>query len=239
MKYRELYPDSLLEGAGLIKDLGDVPSVPWNALSNEIKKDIERAYNIRFGFREILDTFQLPTSEYRAKLIAAMYAEKWSKLWKIYNMEYDPLHAYVVNETGGRETNRKRSSSDVYGRTTTENDTTTDRTETEARGNDQTSNSFYGFNSATASPVDDSETGSSSNETVNGSSTSARTTTNGGNDTHSMTDADDENWTITKTGNIGYTTPQKLIQGEFDIWKTPFFAIVFEDINSTITLSVF
>lgn len=301
--YRETYPNSLPDGIGLISALGTLENIPWSVLSDEIKQDIERAYNIRSGFKTMLDTLLLAPELQRAKLISAMYSEKWTKLWRIHHMEYDPLHAYVVNETGNRSTDSTAQETDKFGKVVmtldthegtvsttddvdvsnnetvttdygkTQNEQTTDSgtTETYGRAEDNSTDKVYGFNSVDPSNAASSNTLNDNLETVDRDLSGTRQTTDGGQDKSIKVDTESrdrtltetrdlddsrtetnsgqdetsrsenrgEDWTINKTGNIGYTTPQKLIREEFDIWKTPFFAIVFEDIDAFCTISVY
>ena len=301
--YREAYPNSLTDGIGLISELATLGNIPWSVLSEETKQDIERAYNIRSGFKTILETLLLAPELQRAKLISAMYAEKWNKLWDIYHMDYDPLHAYVVNETGNRSTDSTAQETDKFGKVVmtldthegtvsttddvdvsnnetvttdygkTKNEQTTDSgtTETYGRAEDNSTDKVYGFNSVDPSNAASSNTLNDNLETVDRDLSGTRQTTDGGQDKSIKVDTESrdrtltetrdlddsrtetnsgqdetsrsenrgEDWTINKTGNIGYTTPQKLIREEFDIWRTPFFAIVFEDIDAFCTISVY
>lgn len=98
-KYKELYPQTLSDGVGLISTLSSL-NVPWAAMNIP---SIERMYGVRSGFKTIVDSFVEIPAELRASVLYSMFNEKWTKLWNIYNLEYNPLTAYRVLETGSNE----------------------------------------------------------------------------------------------------------------------------------------
>lgn len=129
-------------------------------------------------------------------------------------------------------------------------------------------NSVYGFNSADAVPSDAGtrrETGTSATartgtdtRTYNttdadtGTSATARTgtdtltynTTDA--DTGTQTDADGgsdtrtRNYTLTRSGNIGVTTSQQMIESERNLWVWNFFYnVVFPDIDRILTIQIY
>ena len=70
-------------------------------------------------------------------------------------------------------------------------------------------------------------------ETRNMTDTETRNTTdttNGGSD---------EARTLTRSGNIGVTTNQQMLQSEIELRKWNFFLSVFNDIDSMLTLSIY
>ena len=114
--------------------------------------------------------------------------------------------------------------------------------------------STYGFNSATAVPTD------TTNETHTGTDTTAntgtRTVARSGTDTttYNTTDKDTgtrgnvssgsdqsvRNYTLTRSGNIGVTTSQQMIQSErdLDMWNF-FYSVVFPSVDKVLTLMIF
>ena len=64
--------------------------------------------------------------------------------------------------------------------------------------------------------------------------TGTQTNAESGTDTHTR------NYTLTRSGNIGVTTSQQMIQSERDLWKWNFYRdVVFPDIDSMLTLMIY
>lgn len=135
---------------------------------------------------------------------------------------------------------------------------------------DTTNVSTYGFNSATAVPADttnETHTGTDTtthtgtdNTTHTGTDTTAntgtRTVARSGTDTttYNTTDRDTgtrgnvssgsdqsvRNYTLTRSGNIGVTTSQQMIQSErdLDMWNF-FYSVVFPSVDKVLTLMIF
>ena len=45
--------------------------------------------------------------------------------------------------------------------------------------------------------------------------------------------------TLTRSGNIGVTTSQMMLQSSLELWKWNFFCDIFKDVDSIFTLSVY
>lgn len=234
-KYKELYPQSLSDGVGLISTLSAL-EVPWAAMNIP---SIERMYGVRSGFKTIVDSFVEIPAELRASVLYYMFNEKWTKLWNIYNLEYNPLSAYKVVETGENSVEKQSSDLHQYGKT--QNEVSDDTgTVTDATASDSSNNvGLYGFNSQSSVPSDTTVASASENSTETRDLNATRTRTDGGSDTIDREDSEVSEHNITKEGNIGYSTPQKLLREEFELWAIPFFQKVFDDIDSFITIMVY
>ena len=89
---------------------------------------------------------------------------------------------------------------------------------------DESKTAIYGFNS-----TDPSDTGAG--ETTR---TGVVTDRDSGEDTHTR------NYTLTRSGNIGVTTSQQMLQSERDLWKWNFFRdVVFPDVDRVLTLRIY
>ena len=89
---------------------------------------------------------------------------------------------------------------------------------------DESKTAVYGFNS-----TDPTDTGAG--ET---SRTGVVTDRDSGEDTHTR------NYTLTRSGNIGVTTSQQMLQSERDLWKWNFFRdVVFPDLDRILTLQIY
>lgn len=287
MTYRENNPRSVTDGIGLVSTLSSIPDIPWNTISDDEKKNLERAYGLRSGFKEILSTFSVIDNETVAQVLAAMFTQKWTRLFNDYALEYNQLDAYKVTEDGHRLTEKESTDTFNHGKTTQETSTdtgsvtTTDAdtfqhgkvvnqsgtdsgtVSTSANDNVDNSEAIYGFNSGTSVPSTESSEDSESSSTETRDLANSNVTTNSGSDTRDRTEVENrdlsgsttvstsgadskvidatenENYGYTKSGNIGYTTPQELIRQDISLWAMPFFEIVFQDIDNSIMISVY
>ena len=162
-----------------------------------------------------------------AKIIVAKYLVGWGHLWDTYEIDYDPTNSYDV--TISRETVRAGSREN-------DNDKTLARTGTDTMAYGKTSgtaDASFGFNSSEAVPTDTSDTteGGSDVDTKNLLDTTAE-------DLVEAT-ADEEMETISKQGNNGIYTKQRLIEEDRSLWIWNFFESVFKDLDSELTLKYF
>ena len=239
MKYRELYPQSLTEGVGLISQMVSY-DVPWRDLDDDDLRALERSYCLHSGFKEVISTFSEMSAADRIPAILIHYGHKWNRYYTLYMTEYNPLSAYRVVENG--ENTRTPNLQDQTTKGTKVVVTGTDSgtvTTTEELGQTE-DNSRYGFNSLNEPvPVDVTTTGGSNTLTESRQLTDGSTTTNSGTDSVKRTGTEKIVHEVTKEGNIGYSTPQKLMREELALWMKPYFDIVFSDIDNFIMINVF
>ena len=89
---------------------------------------------------------------------------------------------------------------------------------------DESKTAIYGFNSSEASDTGSGET----------SRTGSVTDRDSGEDTHTR------NYTLTRSGNIGVTTSQQMLQSERDLWKWNYFRdVVFPDLDKVLTMQIY
>lgn len=239
MTYNELYPNSLSNGSGLLFDLSINLNNPWHGLSDEDKKSIERAYSIRSGDKTVYSKFEEIESSERCQLIHSIYNEIWTKYWNLYLMQYDPLSAYIVDERGSRDKNVDTFRDTKYGKTESHNSSDTG-TVTNVDSINSGSDSFVnGFNSIDKVPSDSSTSTETNNSTETRNLSDSTNISNSGNDTIEGTDVENEEYVVMKKGNIGYSTPQKLLSGEFELWRDSFFDKVFKDIDKLIMIKIY
>lgn len=239
MRYNQLYPSSLVAGEGLIQAISNISGIPWNGLGDDEKRNLEQAYCVRSGFKIVIDSIESLNAESRAKVIAGYFKQKWTKLWNIFALEYNPLDAYKVTESGNKTLNVNRTQVDMYGRRVTEGVTDIGTVKTVGSDSENSTDSVYGFNSPMALPSDTSSKDNTANSTETRDLATSKNTTNSGQDEITRSGSDSEEYGYTKTGNIGYTSPQELIRRDIELWSSPFFKTVFDDIDSLITISVY
>lgn len=239
MKYHEAYPNSSISGEGLISKLSIIEGIPWADIDSSVVANLERAYNVRSGFKTVLDTFLLIPELQRAELIFALFGEKWKKYWDLCKVQYDPLEAYVVIQTGSRNIKRNIDEENKYGKTQNDISIDTGTVKDDGTTIDNSQNNVYGFNSQSPVPSDAQNGNTTDTNTQTRNLSSNRTRTDGGTDTFSKDESEDENNNLSKRGNIGYNSPQKLLREDFELWVKPYFDKVFADIDSYIMLQVY
>ena len=141
----------------------------------------------------------------------------------------------------------------TYGKTTTETPGTTvteeneisgfnstaygdsDKRTTSTTGTNQTADS--GDDSSVRNYVKDTTTTGNSAEAITGSDSTATTGTNQTAD--SGQDTSTRNYLLKRSGNIGVTTSQQMIESERQLWMWDYFTIIFKDIDGLFTLAVY
>lgn len=195
-----------------------------------------------------------------ATLIYKLNYKMWVKEYATLNFEYDPISNYDMTETetGSGTTGNTRTNT---GTQTDANTGTVSTTHTGTQGTSDTSSAsgtssgssdrgLYGFNSsksvgdstdATESETTTTATGSSTrtdNLTDNRTDNTTRTRTDNLSETESGTHSDTR--TLTRTGNIGVTTSQQMIEAERELNKwNYFYNIVFPSIDKVLTICTY
>lgn len=249
-----------LTGAGIFATLQSFP-VPWKNENISGALDVEYHGNVSGDkiisplVEKILSGDTLTESEKTmlATSILAVYGVNWGKQWETLSFDYNPIENYSMRE----EMTNDRTV-DEYGKIQTRTDNLQHtKTGTEEEAPDltdtntpnlttNTSNGVYGFNSQSEVPTGSqaqTETGTSTN-TRTGTDTRTYNTTDadtgtqtyndGGSDTHTR------NYMLTRSGNIGVTTSQQMIESERALWVWNFFRnVVFPDIDRVLTLQIY
>lgn len=237
--YRELYPNSLSAGDGLIYSLSNNEQIPWYSKSEDFKRSLEVGYSFMYGYANIIESFESIPVNWKVQSIVSFYLDKWEKLWRDYNLDYNPLDAYVVEEQGNNTINRTINGTDGFGRVVNEVGTNTGTIGLEETDTMSGADNIYGFNSIDAVPSTTTSDNRTNNSTETRNLGDSRVITNSGQDTQNRTDNHTGNHTISKHGNIGYSTPQKLLREDLELWSSPFFKIVFRDIYLAISEQVY
>ena len=204
-----------------------------------------------------------------AGVIYTLYKDNWDKEWETMNLQYNPIENYnmvekmsddITTDEYGRTHTRTDNTTHAKTGTETESRNLTDRntpnvTElTTPNLTDTSNNSVYGFNSSNASPTGTSTNAQTGTNTVTRSGSDTTTHTGSDTMTHNttdrntgtVTDADTgtdthtRNYKLTRSGNIGVTTSQQMIQSQRDLYMwNLFYNVVFPDIDRVLTLSVY
>ena len=143
-------------------------------------------------------------------IIIVKFLKGWSKLADAWFADYNPINNYDMVEHENNSGTNKQS-------TNLTEDTKTSETVV---------NKYNGFNSVNAVPV------SESNNSGEGSKTTSGTQAN--NET-----AIDNERELTRSGNIGVTTSQQMIESEFNLRKKNLLNIIYNDIDSVLFLDIY
>ena len=210
----------------------DGVTLPWSEMGIDSQLDIY--YHMNHSGKKITsplidgylsdDVISESNKEGLAAIIYSLFGKTWERLWDIYNAEYNPISNYDMTES---EHEGKKLD---YGRT----DTRTDNlTQTDTPGVTVTENdSVYGFNSTDPSPSNKRETSQTGHNTIANTGTQANVA--------SGEDSIITNRTLTRSGNIGVTTSQQMIQSEIALWQWNYFLnVIIPNIDGVLTISLY
>ena len=158
-----------------------------------------------------------------ADMALALWKKKWTALWDVANAEYDPIENYRMEEHEETVPTGTESTTDAM--------TGTDTTRTQGTAaNNETANSVYGFNSTNPVPasVSNQKSDFSAGTTFGHTNTETKTFTN-------RKDTRD----LTRSGNIGVTTSQQMLQSSIELARWNFWLQVFEDLDATFCLDCY
>lgn len=202
-----------------------------------------------------------------AGIVFTLFNRKWERFWNVLNVEYNPISNYDMTETESIEIDVSDThqntgtvtnvTDDVMRETGTvtnvsDNDSTQTGTVTD-NGVNSVESGIFGFNSSDSVGANTSDGTVSNTRTDNLASTDDTTETRTDNltkdrdvsdtETRNLSDVltgnRDTERTLTRSGNIGVTTSQQMIESELELWQWNFFKSVYEDIDSICCLDVY
>lgn len=172
--------------------------------------------------KNLNDDKELETADFNKLCDVAwmMYGKRWARLWEVLTAEFNPLNNYDMSETkhfdhGHVETN---SGTDTTNRTGTDTVTHTGDTESEVSA---FNSSAYQDSSKDTQNTTDLDTRNMSDALVHG---------------HILTNSGRDTETLTRSGNIGVTTSQQMLESSLELWKWNYFSDIFRDIDSIFTI---
>lgn len=148
-------------------------------------------------------------------VISNHYLNDWKRLYNAIYAEYNPINNYDMTETetANGETDNTTKSEYV--------------SETNINVENTTNNKMYGFNSANASNKDD--------VISNGKQTDESNNTNN----TTINALQKNNRELKRSGNIGVTTSQQMIESEIELRKKNLLSIIFNDIDKILTIQCY
>lgn len=258
-RLNDVFPD-WFNGKGIFAYLNNF-DVPWK--NEDIFLSLDMQYHGNVSGRKNISPLLFALTEgveiaedqrvNIARLVYTMYSTNWGKLWDTLSFQYDPIENYSMTE---QMTDDKTITE--YGKIhTRKNDLNHAKTGNESRTPDLTeiqtpdlknnsANSVYGFNSVSAVPTGELSQTSTGNNTVKNTGTDTVTYDLQESDTGSATDSDSgsdtntRNYQLKRSGNIGVTTSQQMVQSERDLWRWNFFINeVFPALDYVLTIQVY
>ena len=187
-----------------------------------------------------------------ALTIFKMFSRKWDKLYNTYNLEYNPIENYNMTEIMTDDTTERTfghvlTREDDLSHTKTGDETITHDT-TDERTDDLTgdvTSDIQGFNSDEYVPSTKDISTNTGTQTLTKTGTDTTnhdiTESDSGTQTNteSGTNTDVRNYELNRTGNIGVTTSQQMIEQERKLWEFNFVQIVYNDIDSVLTIGYY
>ena len=226
----QIYP--MMINNNVMSDLSDF-DVPW---ASDIESGVLNQSFLDLGYysrsaNKLISPFMLDisgndgsmtlTTEQRTKIAGVLYNifnRKWSRLWAIYDVEYNPISNYDMTETESITSSGSSSGTETGTITKNlDNDATNTRTEGGTRnivtdsdssqtgtvvndGSNNIENGIYGFNSSDSVGSDNSETTATNTRTDNLANSEDKTETETRNLTDNSISSIDE--TQTETRNL-------------------------------------
>lgn len=237
---------------------GSMEAPPWTGYVTPQTLDIEYLLNHSGGkfcsplIKELLsrgDTYAVDgvltgtSLMLIAKVIVGKYKQNWQRLWDVNLASYNPINNYDMVET--RKTRGASSESKVSKLDRMDEETETNeygKVETIEHGRTSDSMSYrYGINTDTSDPKpsekDTMEEGGTTTTRDGGSDTTVREFASGSDSASNSVGATEEEEELHRSGNIGVTTTQKMIEEERRLWIWNYFDQIFSDLDQVLTLS--
>lgn len=258
-KINDVFPE-WLSGSGIFGALQHF-NIPWASENISVALDMEYHGNtsgekyISPLVNKILSGVVLTETEKRAiaSVIVALYDVNWGKQWGTLSLQYNPIENYSMSEKMENEKTvseygktRTRTNDLTHTKGGTETDTP-DITETQTPNlTNVEENTTHGFNSSVGVPTGEQTqkaTGTNTNERkgteihefdTTDKDTGTQVDSDGGIDTQTR------NYTLMRSGNIGVTTSQQMIESERNLWMWKFFHdVVFPDVDRVLALQIY
>lgn len=258
-RINEVFPD-WLTGGGIFSALQEL-DVPWK--DENIADSLDLIYHGQHSggklisplIQRVMNGDVLTSTEINtlATAIFKIRGNSWARLYNTLGYEYNPIENYSMTETMtddetvieyGKTHTRTDNLSHTKTGTETDTPNTTD-TETPNTTN-TTEDNVFGFNSSEAVPTGGNTVSATGTNTITHTGTDTTTYNTTDSDTGTQTEADTgndthtRNYTLTRSGNIGVTTSQQMIESERSLWLWNFFIdVVYPDVDKYLTLAIY
>ena len=190
-----------------------------------------------------------------ARIAVSKYGDNWERLWGAISEKYKPLENYSMTETEDITKNdtentissgssRITSTGSNTGTGSSNSSDTINGTNTSEQNNN---GKIYGFNSSTGKNSTDEQTTVTSNEQNTVTSTNGSTTTSQRNDESNQSNEGaseresngTNHRTTTRSGNMGVTTSQQMLESEWELRKRTFMEYIYDCIDKVLTSPIY
>lgn len=194
-----------------------------------------------------------------ANILYTRYGVQWDKLYKVLSVEYNPIENYSMTEEETPDITRtetpditRTETSDIKHTETpniTRDKTTTAKSDFTVTTNSDNAIDVYGFNSTSSVPQGESNANSTvttqgdadnnvttENETEKGNRSITETETHTETETGTRMERESGTRTLIRSGNIGVTTSQQMLESEIKLWEWNFYETVFKDVDTVLTV---
>jgi len=240
-------------GIGVFYYLQQNTDIPWR--TKNINSQLDIIYHGNRSGRKIISPMiraYLDTNEELSgqdaqvliNAIVALYGENWSKQYATLSAQYNPIENYRMSETENSHESGTNTGTDNRSLSGTDTGTDThvmDRDESSSDSNNNT-NSIYGFNSQAGVGANSQAGSGTGSVQVDYTDTETRNLASSGTDNRTLNLADSHQSSrgLSRSGNIGVTTSQQMLQSEHELWMWNFFTdVVFADLDRELTLAVY
>ena len=217
------------------------PDMPWGTYD----ENMDVSYVARSGdktvspiVRKLLEedgTLSATNAAKLASVIWLRYGESWTRLFATLDLEYDPISNYDMHETSSEaETGSKQSSdthADQYQRDSALNSASSQASASKG------DTGIFGFDSDSSVPANDSS--SSTGGAGLGTDTGTETEGRSGSSMRDEGQTAAKQHVLQRSGNIGVTSSQQLLQSERELWTWSIWDTIYHDIDRVLTLRVY
>ena len=241
-KYNEVFTEE--DGNPLTQLFNTTPSIRDKNYSTSFKDTLYLMFLYQYGDRYISPVLEriINKMDNNEMTILAMggafagiYSNTLDRLHKALTIEYNPIENYSATETYTDTRQLSDRTVDSLNKTITDNSTTDTDTDTDNTVNTELKKSGYNV----AEPITDTI----QNTTENNTSSNTETVERSGNETHAGQSDKTVTETITRnlqrSGNIGVTTSQQMIESELTLRNNDFWEILLKKFADTFTLSIY
>lgn len=172
--------------------------------------------------RETLDTI--------VDIIKNRYAVTWEKLYAVMSAEYDPIENYSMTETDTPNITRTETPNIARTRITKQ------KADVVVISNGTNAADVYGFNSS--EPVPQAETNGNATQRTQGDADN-NVTDETEDETGTRTHTETGSRTLRRSGNIGVTTSQQMLESEIALWQWNFYQTVYRDVDAVLACPVY
>ena len=218
-----------------IISLLNIGSTELNYLDAFYSKRYSRLKNVCEYYANLNDNERIELLSYELDM---MFTDNWLKVTKAFMTDYNPIENYSMEEI---RTPNLISTSEGNNTITDNNtiDNTTNSSQTNnstINGNNETTNQEYPFNSNEAKPTDKQLITKNSDSTSNNTITSneKQTQKNNSTQTQNQTFTQSGSETLKRSGNIGVTTSQQMLESEIKLRKHNIIKMIYDDIDNVL-----